>query len=313
MTSRVWYRFSNSETKFGEIEYDEMNNEVIVKFTCLDMTIEVTSNNYFNALISLRTELETYGIKLICNGTSLNVYPSPMSFDMGLGLMGYILEIGFHASKENLINIFEFDDRKYIESTIEEQQAYYEEWLKSKKITRETLPKYNVEKISRDSSFLFFWGHQPSKDGVINQSCLSQWYLCDFKNDGIIYSSTEQYMMAEKARLFLDNENLELILSNNNPKVIKELGKSVSNFNEDIWNKNKYSVVLYGNYLKFSQNTELGNYLKNTEGLVIVEASPLDNIWGIGMKKDEIGIENPINWKGKNLLGFALMEVRDML
>ena len=120
-------------------------------------------------------------------------------------------------------------------------------------------------------------------------------------------------MMAEKARLFNDKEVEEKIMECEYPKKIKALGRTVKNFNEDIWNDNKYDIVLRGNYAKFSQNEELKKFIINTKNRVLVEASPYDSIWGIKMSYEDNNIENPHCWQGKNLLGFALMEVRDKL
>lgn len=119
--------------------------------------------------------------------------------------------------------------------------------------------------------------------------------------------------MAEKARIFSDKDRLTQILSTNNPKEIKEIGKNIKFFDEDVWNYRKYDVVFEGNLMKFSQNESLKSFLRSTKNKIIVEASPYDNIWGIGMTQNEEGINNPENWKGQNLLGFALMEVRSNL
>lgn len=163
----------------------------------------------------------------------------------------------------------------------------------------------------KDIDYLFFWGHQPSNDGSITKTCFSQWWKSDFAIDEYNYCCMEQYMMAEKARLFDDNEVLEEILERNNPKQIKALGRKVKNFNEDIWQKNRYSIILNGNFAKFLQNESLMKFLLQTEHKVLVEASPYDKIWGIGMSVEDKKINNPLEWNGENLLGFALMEVRD--
>jgi ribA/ribD-fused uncharacterized protein len=179
--------------------------------------------------------------------------------------------------------------------------------------------KYSIESVQKDflagkkMKYLFFWGHQPSADGRITKSCLSQWWKSDFKIDTINYCCMEQYMMAEKARLFDDKEILEEILNCNQPKKIKELGRKVRNFDEEVWKKERYSIILKGNYAKFVQNESLRRFLIETKNRVLVEASPYDKIWGIGMMADDEHIENPLEWKGLNLLGFALMEVRDGL
>lgn len=161
-------------------------------------------------------------------------------------------------------------------------------------------------------NFLFFWGHT-EKNKQITKSCFSQWYESKFLVDGIQYQNEEQFMMAEKARLFNDNESLELIIKSKNPNEIKKYGRMVKNFSEKQWKDKRFEIVVNGNYNKFSQNPELKEFIIETGNKILVEASPVDKIWGIGMAENEIGIENPFNWKGLNLLGFALMEVREKL
>lgn len=179
--------------------------------------------------------------------------------------------------------------------------------------------KYSRERIENDSQnrkkkkFIFFWGHQPSKDGTITKTSFSQWWRSSFSINIDTYCCMEQYMMAEKARLFKDVETLEKIMRSNNPKEIKVLGRQVRNFDENIWKKNRYSIILNGNYAKFMQNEDLRLFLISTKDSILVEASPYDKIWGIGMSANNENIENPLLWRGLNLLGFALMEVRDEL
>lgn len=178
---------------------------------------------------------------------------------------------------------------------------------------------YSLDDLQKDFrsgkkiKYLFFWGHQPSADGSVSKTCFSQWWKSDFKIDTDTYCCMEQYMMAEKARLFKDEEILKEILQSKQPKQIKELGRKVRNFDENEWKKKRYSIILNGNYAKFLQNEGLRQFLIGTKKRVLVEASPYDKIWGIGMAADDEHIENPLEWKGLNLLGFALMEVRDEL
>ncbi|MDU6428474.1 MAG: NADAR family protein [Clostridium perfringens] len=179
--------------------------------------------------------------------------------------------------------------------------------------------RYSVEgvcekfKSGEELEFLFFWGHTKNKNGKITKACFSQWYLSDFTVNGVLYNCAEKYMMAEKARLFKDYEILEEILSVENQKEIKGLGRKIKNFNEELWNREKYEIVKSGNLAKFSQNENLKEFLLSTGDKIIVEASPYDSIWGIGMGAKDENIEDPTAWKGENLLGFALMEVRDLL
>ena len=176
---------------------------------------------------------------------------------------------------------------------------------------------YSVEKLileKRDwkkDDFIFFWGHRKGKK--IAKTCFSQWYEIDFEVDGHRYNCAEQYMMAQKAWLFKDLEIFAKILVATDPKEIKALGREVENFDPKIWNQHKFEIVVKGNLGKFGCNLELKDFLLSTGDKILVEASPYDKIWGIGMKEGTPGIEDPQNWKGQNLLGFALMEVRDEL
>ena len=178
--------------------------------------------------------------------------------------------------------------------------------------------KYNVDSLlqsnktySRDD-FVFFWGHTDRKEDV-NKSCLSQWYMCSFVVDNVSYNCAEQYMMAEKARIFGDDDTWQQIMASYDPMTIKKLGRKVRNFNAYVWKKNCQQIVKRGNLAKFSQNQKLLEYLLGTGDKILVEASPKDTIWGIGLAEDASEASNPRLWQGENLLGFTLMEVRDML
>lgn len=158
--------------------------------------------------------------------------------------------------------------------------------------------------------FLFFWGHQQASDGSITKSCLSQWWAAPFAVDGIGYRTAEHFMMASKARLFGDQATLERILASGHPKQAKDLGRSVANFDEHLWLEHRYDLVVAGNLAKFSQNPELASFLLGTRDRILVEASPVDRIWGIGLAEDSPDASRPDRWRGLNLLGFALMQVR---
>jgi ribA/ribD-fused uncharacterized protein len=179
--------------------------------------------------------------------------------------------------------------------------------------------KYNVQwlinEINNNQSikYLFFWGHQPSKTGETIKSCFSQWWISPFDIDGITYRSAEHWMMAAKARLFNDADILKKILSAKSPAEAKKLGRMVNGFDNEQWQKESYSIVLKGNLHKFAQHPELKEFILNTGDRVLVEASPVDPVWGIGLAEDNEDSQHPEKWKGTNLLGFALMEVRDEL
>lgn len=162
--------------------------------------------------------------------------------------------------------------------------------------------------------YLFFWGHRPRKDQAIGKSCFSQWFAgAAFEIDGIVYPTTEHWMMAQKARLFDDQPTCAEILAAPTPGDAKKLGRKITPFDENKWLAERFAIVVQGNLAKFSQHPTLHNFLLATGTQVLVEASPPDRIWGIGLAEDHPDASNPYQWRGLNLLGFALMEVRSQL
>lgn len=141
----------------------------------------------------------------------------------------------------------------------------------------------------------------------------SQWHHSEFVWHGIKFDSCEKWMMFQKAMMFKDKQQAQKILDVQSPKVCKALGRGVQNFNANRWDRVKLSIVIRGNYLKFSQNETLKQLLLDTGSSILVEASPYDNIWGIGVAEENPASINPCQWKGINLLGQALMIVREMI
>lgn len=158
--------------------------------------------------------------------------------------------------------------------------------------------------------YAFFWGHQRSKSGITS-SCFSQWFNAEFIVEGQRYPTAEHFMMAEKAALFGDQEIRAQVLQAPTPGAAKALGRNVRGFCDQDWLQHRYAIVVRANQAKFSQNPELSKFLKETGSRIIVEASPVDSIWGIGLAQDDENANNPNLWRGLNLLGFALMQVRD--
>lgn len=163
--------------------------------------------------------------------------------------------------------------------------------------------------MKETKTHIYFWG------GIY-----SQWYNSQFefkKEDGQIakVGRAEAYMMYQKAILFNAPNIAKKILETNDPKKQKALGQDRKEiqFNQAIWDKNKFDIVVKGNLLKFSQNEKLKKQLLNTGDKVLVEGSPYDKIWGVGLKWDNPKILDEKNWRGENLLGKALMKVRDIL
>ena len=161
-------------------------------------------------------------------------------------------------------------------------------------------------------TFIPFWGHTPDPRKV-NKACLSQWFDCRFELFGEAYHTAEQYMMAQKAALFKDWATYERIMEADGPGDYKALGREVKRFDADLWDREKYRIVLMGNLAKFSQNPELLEYLFSTGDSILVEASPFDAVWGVKLGIDDPRISDPSQWQGENLLGFALMETRFLL
>lgn len=162
-------------------------------------------------------------------------------------------------------------------------------------------------------SYLLFWGHTVPKDGSIGNTCLSQWYPAPFTVDGVLYPTAEHWMMAGKARLFKDDETLAEILAAPDPHSAKALGRKVASFEDKVWKTQARAIVTEGNLHKFGQNAALKAFLVSTGSSILVEASPYDRIWGIGMSASHADAEKPDRWRGQNLLGFSLMDVRSKL
>ncbi|RAJ42638.1 hypothetical protein K353_02310 [Kitasatospora sp. SolWspMP-SS2h] len=161
--------------------------------------------------------------------------------------------------------------------------------------------------------YLHFWGHQPQRDGRIGPGALSQWWPSPFTVDGVEYRTAEHWMMAGKARLFGDEEIVPRILRARTPAEAKKLGRQVRGFDDERWVAQRFELVVNGSTEKFGQDEQLRTYLLHTGERVLVEASPLDRIWGIGLAADDERAAAPAQWRGLNLLGFALMEARARL
>lgn len=147
----------------------------------------------------------------------------------------------------------------------------------------------------------------------LDNGYFSQWYPAPFQVEEIRYFHNEQYMMAKKALLFGDTRTYNKIMKESEPAACKALGKSAANFNQQLWDSCKEEIIYNANYAKFSQNPELKAALLATGDAIIAEASPYDKIWGIGLKANDPDSQNPTKWKGQNLLGKALMRVREEL
>jgi ribA/ribD-fused uncharacterized protein len=166
------------------------------------------------------------------------------------------------------------------------------------------------ESIHEDGKFHFFW------NGVF-----SQWHPSEFVIESgnkvgnydygsITFNCAEQYMMFKKAALFGDKHAASLILQATDPKVQKKLGREVQNFDVAVWEQECGKIVYDGNYAKFTQNPSLYRELMNTGNAILVEASPYDTVWGIGLDEATAKV-TPVNeWKGTNWLGEVLTQLK---
>ena len=142
---------------------------------------------------------------------------------------------------------------------------------------------------------------------------LSNWYLSDFTVDGVSFSSMEQYMMYQKAVVFKDKDIASKILKTDDVERIKEYGRQVSNYNDTIWNGMRQIIIYKGLLEKFRQNEKLKKALLDTGDDILAECAVSDKIWGIGLSMKDSNKNDIKAWRGQNLLGFALMLVRDEL
>ncbi|MFG3036320.1 MULTISPECIES: NADAR family protein [unclassified Streptomyces] len=163
------------------------------------------------------------------------------------------------------------------------------------------------------TKWLLFWGHRPHPDGRLSASCLSQWWPAPFTVDGVAYATAEHWMMAAKARLFGDAEAERAALAAGTPAQAKAAGRLVRGFDDTVWERERFGIVVEGSVHKFASDPALTGFLLGTGNRVLVEASPVDRIWGIGLAADDPRAQDPARWRGLNLLGFALMEARDRL
>lgn len=141
----------------------------------------------------------------------------------------------------------------------------------------------------------------------------SQWQKSEFSLDGVTFNTAEQAMMYYKARLFEDFEVAAKIAKAINPGKQKALGRQVRNFSEDVWQSNREGIVHRANHAKFSQNKGLRRKLFQTGDKTLVEASPTDCIWGIGLDAQKANRTPPDEWPGQNLLGIILTDIREQL
>jgi ribA/ribD-fused uncharacterized protein len=143
-----------------------------------------------------------------------------------------------------------------------------------------------------------------------NTDYLSNFYPSKFIVNNITYTCNEQYLMAQKAVLFNDLDAFSQIMNTTKPTIMKKFGRKVKNFNDEIWKLNRNRILYEGLIEKFKQNDSLKQSLIQTKSLILVEASPYDRIYGVGLGQNDDRILDETKWLGKNLLGQILMQVR---
>ena len=161
--------------------------------------------------------------------------------------------------------------------------------------------------------YLTFWGHQPLPTGEVGKGCLSQWWPSAFTVDGLTFATAEHYMMWRKAMLFAEEQTAGQILAAPDPAGAKALGRKVRGFDQAAWESRRFEFVAAGSVAKFGQHPGLREFLLATGERVLVEASPRDRVWGIGLSAGHERAADPRQWHGLNLLGFALMRARATL
>ncbi|MER5456239.1 NADAR family protein [Micromonospora sp. NPDC002389] len=164
-----------------------------------------------------------------------------------------------------------------------------------------------------DLRYLRFWGHRPQRDGSVGVGCLSQWWPARFTVDGHEFATAEHYMMWSKATLFGADDVAARILTGPDPRRAKSLGRQVRGFDQATWEAHRYTIVVDASVAKFGQHPDLRAFLLGTGDRILVEASPVDRIWGIGLTADDPRAADPARWQGLNLLGFALGSARERL
>ncbi len=193
---------------------------------------------------------------------------------------------------------FEFNWRIFNPQKTKDSIHGYNPKLKNSKIT------FCPVSDCKDEDFDFFYK---------TKHPFSQWYSCEFVIDDNVFNTAEQFMMYSKAMFFGNKSIAEMILKTKDPRQQKDFGRSVSNFDINVWNNNAFEIVYKGNYAKFSQNENLKKLLLNTGNKSLVEASPSDTIWGIGLSEIDLERFDRTKWRGTNWLGEALICVREDL
>lgn len=177
------------------------------------------------------------------------------------------------------------------------------------------LPQYSVNNLlsMEDIELAAYVFFAEAEQGEINASCMNMKYIAPFDVGEDHYVSAEHYYLAEKAKIAGDFKSRELIKKATEPAEFRMLEREIENLNPVTWDEVKYAIALVGNYHKFWNNMALKKYLMTTEQKILAYTDSEDLIWGTGLDIDHEDAEDPSKWPGQNLLGFAIMELRDHL
>lgn len=178
------------------------------------------------------------------------------------------------------------------------------------RIVRPAAPQPEYAAPREDAGFLFFRDHERTHGGRLAPGCLDQWWPAPIRVGGRRFATAEHYMMWSKAKLFEDELAAAAILAEDDPERARALGRTVTDFDLRVWERHRFQIVVRGSIAKFGQRGELRNFLLSTGDRMLVEASPDDPVWGIGLEADDPRAADPRTWQGQNLLGFALMTAR---
>ena len=205
------------------------------------------------------------------------------------------------------------ENRKFLNELLNRWSSapydYYHEWLSE---TVDSLKKAGMIKdklriAGQDVEAIFF--HLPSEP----HGYLSNWYLSPFDLDGVHYSSAEQYIMYQKCVLFGDTASAKAVLATNDTEAQQTIGRHAKGYIGAVWAGRRQLVAVRGLLAKFSQNEDLKKKLLDTGEAWLVECAYSDTIWACGIRLNEDERFDVSKWRGQNILGFALMEVRSIL
>lgn len=189
------------------------------------------------------------------------------------------------------------------------QYNYYHEWLSETvhSLMKQAVPQTTLTIDGKAHPAIFF--HKPDEP----YGFLSNWWIAPFDLEGIRFCSTEQYIMYKKCEMFGDTSAARAVLATDDPAQQQQIARNAKGYNDVVWKGVRQVVAMRGLVEKFAQNTDLLKQLQDTGDSYLVECAISDKAWACGISLYDKARFDISNWKGSNILGFALMEVRSML